>query len=196
MTRTVTGTIDYATTQEHVSMCHLVELYLLSGTVYVTDAPHNIVWGANTYIGVGAMGMIKHAAETDQIEATPLRFTLAGPIGSFLSIALNEKVLNRDVRVYVAFFSNNGVLYNDPVLEWRGRGDVMSVTDQDSDLEGGESIISFTAESRYATMLRPKKRIHNNEDQQIDHPGDRFYEFQAALINRELVWPAASFWRR
>jgi hypothetical protein len=195
MTRTVTGAVDYAIVQDHVEGCHLVEIYLASGTVYVTDCPHNLLWNSNTYIGVGAMGMIKHAAETDQIEATPLRFTLAGPISAFLSIAVNEKVLNRDVRVYVAFFLN-GVIYNDPVLEWRGRGDIMHVVDNDSDLEGGDSVITFTAESRYAAMLRPKKRVHNNEDQQIDHPGDRFYEFQAALVDRELVWPAASFFEQ
>lgn len=194
MSRTITGAVDTALLADHVEACHLVQIYLQSGTVYLTDSAHDLVWQSNTYIGVGAMGRIEHAAETDQIEATPLRFTLAGPIGSLLGIALNEKVLNRDVKLYVAFFSN-GVIIADPVLEWSGRGDVMYVTEQSAD-DGSVSSISFTAESRYAAMLRPKSRRHNNEDQQIDHPGDRFYEFQAALVDRELVWPAASFFKK
>ena len=195
MSRTLTGAVDTATQADHVEACHLVEIYLDGDTQYLTDNAYDLPWNGHTYQGIGAMGSIKHAAETDQIEATPLRFTLAGAIGSLLSHAVNTKVLNRDVRVYVAFFSN-GVILADPVLEWRGRGDIMTVSESDSDLEGGESVISFTAESRYAAMLRPKKRVHNNEDQQIDHPGDRFYEMQAALVDRELVWPAASFFQQ
>lgn len=195
MTRSVTGAVDAAIVADHVEGAHLVEIYIPGDTQYLTDNAYDLSYGGHTYIGVGAMGMIQHAAETDQIEATPLRFTLAGPIGTLLSHAVNTKVLNVDVRVYVAFFSN-GVILSDPVLEWRGRGDIMTVSENDDDLNGGESVISFTAESRYAAMLRPKKRVHNNEDQQIDHPGDRFYEFQAALIDRELVWPAASYWKQ
>ena len=48
--------------------------------------------------------------------------------------------------------------------------------------------ISVSAESRLAAWDRPNVRRYNHEDQQIDYPGDKFFEFVPQMVDRLLVW--------
>jgi len=175
---------------EHVSTCHLVQLAFASGTVYLTDAPHDIVWGANTYLGAGRAGNIEPTRETLAGEATGLRFSLAGPIGEFVAVALAEHVQGKPADVYVAWFDANGVLIDTPTLEWRGLTDVMPVQDAPD-----QSVISVTAESRFAQFNRPKVRRHSDQDQQAAHPGDKFFQYAAAMMDRSIVWPNREWYK-
>ncbi len=175
---------------EHVTACYLVQLEFASGTIYVTDAAHDIVWNGNTYLGAGRAGNIEATRETVAGEATGLRFSLAGPIASYLSAALAEHVQGKPAKVYVAFFADNGALIDTPVLEWSGLTDVMPVQ------EGADqSVISVTAESRFAQFARPRQRRHSDQDQQLAYPGDLFFQFAAQMIDRPIVWPSREWYR-
>lgn len=176
---------------EHVTACHLVQLGFASGTIYVTDAARDIVWGGNTYLGAGRAGSIEAVRETVGGEATGLRFSIAGAIASYLSAALSEHVQGKPARVYVAFLNAAEQLIDDPVLEWEGLTDVMPVQEG-----GGQSVISVTAESRFAQFARPKVRRHSDADQQAAYPGDRFFEYAAQLVERSIVWPNREWFKR
>lgn len=175
----------------HVTACHLVQMEFASGTIYVTDAGRDIAWNGNTYLGVGRAGGIEAIRETSNGEATGLRFSLAGPISSYLSAALSEHVQGKPVRVYVAFFDANDVLIDTPVLEWQGLTDTMPVTDA-----ADSSVITVTAESRFAQFARPKVRRHSDADQQAEYPGDLFFEYAASMIEKQLVWPSREWFRQ
>lgn len=191
MSRTVTAGVGTAIAQPHVNAAHLVEMQFGSGTVYVTDLPYNIDWNGHTWTGLGHMGSIEAVRESAQAEATGLRFTLAGPIAAYLSLALNETLQGDPVLLYVAFFDANHQIIPDPVLEWSGRADTMQVVDASEN-----SAISVTAESRYVDFARARVRRFTDPDQQAAYPGDKFFEYLPQMVEKTIIWPAASFFRK
>lgn len=191
MSRSVTAGVSTAIAQADIVAAHLVEMQFGSGTVRVTDLPYNITWGGNEFTGLGHMGQIESVRESAQAEATGLRFTLAGPIAAYLSLALNEELQGDPILLYVGFFGSDHQLIADPVLEWSGRADTMQVLDA-----GENSAISVTAESRYADFRRPRERRFSDADQQVFYPGDKFFEFLPQMTEKTIIWPAASFFRK
>lgn len=191
MSRSVTAGVSTAIAQPHVNAAYLVEMQFGSGTVYVSSLPYNIDWNGHTWTGLGHMGQIDTVRESAQGDATGLRFTLAGPIAAYLSIALNEQLQGDPILLYVALFDANNQIIADPVLEWSGRADTMQIVD------GAEnSAISVTAESRYADFARPRVRRFTDADQQAAYPGDKFFEFLPQMVEKTIIWPAASFFRK
>ena len=70
----------------------------------------------------------------------------------------------------------------DPYLVYRGRMDTMRV------VAGAEATISLTCEGRLADFARARVRRYNNEDQQMVHDGDRFFEYVPSLVNKSIWW--------
>ncbi len=191
MSRTVTSGVATAIAAPHITACHLVEIQFGGGTVRVTDAPYNITWSGNEFTGLGHLGQIEPIRESAEAEATGLRFTLAGPVSAYLSLALQEPLQGDPVLVYVAFFDANHQIIADPVLEWSGRADTMSVSDS-----ADQSTITLTAESRFADFARARERRFSDADQQAAYPGDKFFEFLPQMAEKTIIWPAASFFRK
>lgn len=191
MSRTVTAGVATAIAQPHVSAAHLVEMQFGSGTVYVTDLPYNIEWNGQTWTGLGHLGQMDVIRESAESEATGMRFTLAGPVAAYLSLALQEQLQGDPILVRVAFFDENNQIIADPVIEWSGRADTMSVS------EGADqATITVTAESRFADFARPRIRRFSDADQQASYPGDKFFEFLPQMVEKTIIWPAASFFKK
>lgn len=186
----VDSTVEAALSAEHVTACHLVEMGFASGLIRVTDAAHSLSWDGNLYTGLGNLGQIDEIKETATGEVTGLRFQIAGPLSGYVSIALGEHVQGAPVTVRVAFFNETHVVVRAPI-EWLGRVDTMTVADTPDN-----AIIQVTAESRVTDWQRPKERRHNLEDHHIEYPSDMFYEFLPTMVEKEIVWPAASYFHR
>lgn len=194
--RTLTAGQQTALQANHVTGCHLVRIQFASGTVYLTDAPFNITWAGNTYFGAGRAGSIQSTRETVGGEATGLRFSLAGSLSSFVATALSEHVQGRAVDLYVAWFDGNQQLIGDPVLEWRGLTDVMPISETPQDDGSVQSVISVSAESRFAQFARARVRRHSDQDQQAANAGDLFFQYAAAMMDRSIVWPNKEWFKR
>jgi hypothetical protein len=165
-------------------------MQFVGGTIRVTNAPFDIAWNGSTWTGLGNMGKIEQTQETSAAEVQGLRFEIAGPLSSYVSLALGEVLQGAPCLVYVCFFDANHVVV-DAALEWSGRIDTMTVQDS-----AENSIIQVTAESRLADWQRPRVRRHTNEDLQIDYAGDLFYEYIPTLVDAEVVWPAAAWFKK
>lgn len=191
MSRTVTLAVAEALNAGHVTACHLIEIQFGSGTVRVTEAPYDITWGVNTYSGFGRAGTVEGIRESAESEATGLRLSLAGPIAAYLSLALQEPLQGDPVNVWVTFFDANHQIIPDPVLEFAGRADTMSVSES-----AGQSTIVLTAESRFADFARPRVRRFNDADQQAQYPGDKGFEYLPQMVEKTIIWPAKSFFAK
>ena len=56
------------------------------------------------------------------------------------------------------------------------------------DVAGQSAVIGINCESRLLDMNVPVYRRYTNEDQQIDHPGDRGFEFVSAIQETTIYW--------
>jgi hypothetical protein len=73
----------------------------------------------------------------------------------------------------------------DPVLLFTGRADTMNITDA-----GDTCTIELNAENHFVDLLRGRGRKYTHQDQQIDHPGDKFFDKVEGLQDKVFQWGA------
>jgi hypothetical protein len=157
--------------------------------VRATDLPFTMDWGGRTWTGVGAFGSVSAVEETTELKAPGVQLVLNGVDLSLISIALARHIQGDPVTVYLGFLDEGHGLIDTPLVLFRGRADVMSIR------AGQTATIRLTVESVLADWERPRVRRYNNADQQQRYPGDRFFEFAEQTVDKDIVWPSASFFR-
>lgn len=192
MTRTVTSGVATALTQANVALVLFVEMLFDSGAVRACSAGYNLDWNGFTWHGVGPLGAVDEVREGEGGEVTGLAFTLSGVPSSLIAIALGENYQRRVVNVYVGFLNlPSHAILADLVLEWSGLLDTMTVVD-----DAGTSTIRVTAENDLYDFARPSPLYWSDEDQRKLFPSDTGLRFAKQLNDRQIVWPAADFFRR
>jgi hypothetical protein len=192
VTRSTTGAVSTALAQASVGLVVFVEMLFDSGALRVNSAGYDISWNGYTWLGIGQLGTVEEVRETESGEVTGLAFVLSGVPSAHIAIALAENYQRRVVNLYVGFLAlpAHGVIA-DPVLEWSGLIDQMAVAD-----DNGTATIRVTAENELYDFDRPAPIYWTDEDQQKLVPGDTGLRFMKQLNDRQIVWPAADFWRR
>jgi hypothetical protein len=174
-----------------VQLTYLVELDFDSGSLYLNTSAIPLTWNGHTWLAAGAMGKIEATTESAAGDVPGLRMELSGLSSSYVAIALAEHVQGRTVKLYLALFDSNNAIIVDPVLEWSGLIDQMSISDG-----GGTASIVLTAESRLIDFKRSRVKRYNSTDHQRDHPSDEFFSFVEAIQEKQIVWPSKKFWEK
>jgi hypothetical protein len=187
--RTIAPAAAAALAGQAVPLIGLLDL-LFVVPVRLSTTPFDVVYGGNTYKGVGNLGSI------DQVDDSPgeykaMKFTLSGISNDTLAIALNEEIHNVAVQLRVGVLDPITSAILDAPLVWAGTLDQMPI-----EFGAQSSAISVTAEHRGATYSRPKPLRYTDTDQQRLFPGDTSLRFVASQANHEIVWPAASFYKQ
>jgi hypothetical protein len=183
-----TGTAN-AVDAAHIITFPLVEMALDSGGLYLCGAAHDVTYLGNTYTSVYGLGQIEPIEETDT-SVMGLAFTLSGVPGSTIAIALGNEVQGRGCAVRMAFIDSGGVLRVDNNV-WVGYLDQMTVEDGTPD-----ATIRVTAEHRMVRWDTPRPVRFSHEDQLVLAPGDKFFEYAAALSEQVIVWPNKEFFKQ
>ena len=180
--RTLTPAVDAALAAGHVAMLLFVEMDFPSAFLRVNNSSVDFSWNSYEWLGVGRLGSIDPIQEGAGLEAHGLGFRISGVPQANIALALGQQYQGRSCKVWLAPLDASHAVLADPVLVFWGRMDTM-------DIElGGTATISVTAESRLADWDRPRVRRYNHEDQQIDFPGDKGFEFVPGLVDKQLVW--------
>ena len=182
MSRGISGAMQSAASAGHVPMLVLVELDFASGFVRLNNSAQSFTHDGNNYIGLGYLSSIDVINEGATLEARGLSMRLSGVDSDFIAIALGEDYQGRSCKVWIALLSDTFQIITSPVLAFWGRMDTMDV------MLGEESAITLNAESRLADWDRSRTRRFNHEDQQIDYPGDKGFEFVPQMVEKELRW--------
>ncbi len=175
--------------QEVVQRTVAIALDFPSGVVRVNGSPADIAFGGDTYIGVGGLGSISAVRESNELRAYDLTLGLSGVPSDSVALALTEAYQGRAGTVWEVLLQD-GVVVADPVIAFRGRMDQMNVS------TGQTSAVTVKLINRLADWERPKIRRYTNEEQDRRFPGDGFFRFVPATVEKEIVFPAASFSRR
>lgn len=171
-----------------VGLAQLVVMELTT-TVYLNTTPWTLVWDGNTYLGAANAGSI------DVIDDSPgelkgLTFQLNGVGADYIALALAEPVQGKAVTIHTAIFDAASQVA-DAVLEWAGRLDTMTIRE-----DGGSAVVTVTAEHVGIDLLRPCNLLFSQQDQLRLYPGDNFSEYVIDQADQQIVWPAASYFRR
>jgi hypothetical protein len=189
MTRGLTNAAATAAQAEVVMRTVAVELLFDSGPVRVNGSPVSITIGGQEFLGLGTLGSISEIAEEAGLQSAGITLALSGIPSDAVALALAEPYQDRRGTVWEVWLDRaTGQLISDPALIFRGRMDQMNV------LLGAQNVVEVTLEDRLTDMDRPNLARSTDEDQQRDYPGDIGLQFVSATVEKEIVWPAAS-WR-
>lgn len=163
----------------------LVEMQFSGGTERGWTGIGDLIWDSKTFTGAGEIGEITPIHETKEVRATGMALGLKGLPSKWSSIALGEQYQNRPATVWLGFMNEAGTaLLADPIVLADERMDQMFIKDGD---DGKSTNIKITLESILVTLEKIKERRRTPEDQAIDDPDDKFFEYVAGLQKKELV---------
>lgn len=154
-----------------------------SGFVRAWSGIGDLGWDSKTWAGVGNFMGMSPITETGDVQAVGIVVSLSGVPASLTSTVYSEARQGKPGKVWLGAFDSSGAVIADPYLTFSGRLDVP--TDEDD----GETVkISISYESRLVDLERPRERRYTPEDQAIDYPTDKGFEFVAGLQDAQLVW--------
>lgn len=183
------GTVT-ALSQATVPIVQLVYLGF-STPIALNTSTWDIVYDGVIYRGAYGLGTI--SAVTDGPgEVKGLQFTLSGVSASAISLALDGGDVWQGVPIIIrtAILDANYAVTEAPV-EWTGRGDVMSVSE-----DGETCAVTATAESTAVDLLRGSAMTYSDGDQQSLYPGDRAFEYVVDQANKPIVWPSKEYFQK
>ena len=154
--------------------------------VYLTNASFDITssvsGSSRTYLSNGHLKNISPVSETNKPTKNSLIVSLSGVDQTYVSIALNENIINDDVHIYRGFLDNNLALISDPFLLFYGTINDYKITDNTNTAK-----IVFTVTSHWANFSKTAGRTTTDNSQQRFFSGDKGMEFSALTV-RDIKW--------
>tara|TARA_Y100001937_G_scaffold128057_1_gene202270 strand:- start:2327 stop:2893 length:567 start_codon:yes stop_codon:yes gene_type:complete len=157
-----------------------------STPVYLTNASFditsNISGTSRTYLSNGHLRSITGVNETNRPTKNTLSISLSGVEQTYVSVALNENIINDNVFVYRGYLDSNNALISDPFLLFYGTIDEYKISDNTTT---ANLILSIT--SHWGNFSKTAGRTTTDNSQQRFFSSDKGMEF-AALTVRDIKW--------
>ncbi|KKK59465.1 hypothetical protein LCGC14_3034130, partial [marine sediment metagenome] len=147
-----------------------------SGELRLWNGFRDLIFNSETYTGSGSFLAISKVEETQNLKASNLTLTLTGINASIISIAITEDYQGRPFTMWIGMMDSAGALVGTPLLIFKGEMDVMTLVD-----DGTTATIQLKVENDLVSLNRAKEFRYNDEDQELDFPGDRIFEFIPSL---------------
>lgn len=175
-----------------------IEMEFDSGTSRIVTAPYDIEIEGNTFVG-GLLASISNIEEVSEMQASTMTGELSGIPSDAIAVALSEEFQGRRVTVwFVPMDQDNSQIAFDsdyvgdtqqawdpiaPFILFRGLIDQMEIELGDT----AKVVARFI--NRLASWEQPRIQRYSDEEQQQQYPGDLFFQYAAAMENKEVTWP-------
>lgn len=208
MARNVPSSLSDIVSQPVIAPILFIEADFDSYSLRMWSGLGDLYWDNKTWVGGGSMLSVAAIEESNEVKAVGTRVSLSGIPSELISMALQEDYQGRPLKVYLGAFTTeanflakeDGTLVlkedagsitvttkddivTDPLIIFSGRMDVMTIA------EGGDtSTIEITVENRLIDFERTRERRYTAEDQKIDYPNDKGFDFVASIQNVQITW--------
>lgn len=182
MGRALTVAAESAITSTHVPVCVFVEMSFPSGYFRFTNAGHAITWDGVEWMGAGQLAAIEPITEVASPQAAALNLRFSGIDPAHVSAILDDHYQGNPARIWVAPLTDAMLPVLDPILVFEGRLDEPIVT------VGATAEIQISIENRFADWDRARISLNTDPDQQLRYPGDKFFEYVAAMASTSINW--------
>lgn len=186
--KTLTSSAVQALSSGTVNVVQLLLLQFTGSSIALNTSNFDFDYGGITYKGAYGMGSISEVDDSPG-EIKGIQFTLNGGSADLISLALDDAKLwqGTPVTLRTAILSDDYVILDAPTT-WIGFGDTMSIAEDDS-----TTMIHATAESSAVDFMRSDPLVYNHADQQVLYPSDLGFNLILSQIDKQVVWPAKSF---
>ena len=189
--RDITTATNAAGAAEVVRIMDLAALHFDTGIVRVTSAPFDVYYDldgdgvAEEWLSTMGLGKISGHEEGTEQQSYSITCELSGIPPEAVALALAETPQGRPAYFWRAFLNSDHQIIDAPVLIFSGRMDIMPIE------IGTEAVLKLTVESRLADWNRVRGGRYTDAEQQRRCPGDRFFQFTAQAVDKELTWGKA-----
>lgn len=155
-------------------------------TTYTDD----ISFDGKTFVARGAAGSISSISEDDSLSPSRYQITLAGTEDDLVQNAYNAKPMNAPCTVWLQTLDESFKPQGKPFIYFKGLSDTISIN------ESKNPSITVNVRDRLADWSRPRLTRYTNAEQQLEYPGDKAFEFVNSLADKEIVWPADTYFQK
>lgn len=181
--RIMSGDMLSAIQEEEVTIALAFEAEFESGTVRFWTGTKTRSWNGFLWQGFGDLIGISAIVESKETVASGLSVSLSGINPALVSAAIQESRQGATGKVWLALLDTAGNFIADPVLAFVGRLDVPTIADS-----GETCTISITYENRLVDLKRARNLRYTHEAQQSLFPGDKGFEYVAAIQDYQVTW--------
>jgi hypothetical protein len=140
-------------------------------------------WNGYTWTGLGNLIAITPIRETTSTEATGFQISVTGESSSHASRALQSCRQNKPGKLWLGALTAAGAVVADPVQVRAGKLSHPEMSD-----DGKQATITVVYEDELTDLERARERRYTSEDQALDYPDDRGFDFVPQLQDASLVW--------
>ena len=168
---------------EHSNRIYFIHLDFAVSPFRACTGVRDYVWGGFTWYGVGDIQGISVIADMADIAARPVTVTLTG-VDSYVVDPVQSRTnyKNLSAVIYRGLLDSDHNLVDDPFVTWSGRMDVGSM------LRDDDYTAQMVCEPLAARLLRPNISRYSDEDHQLRHSGDKFFEFLPQMEKKDVTW--------
>lgn len=183
MSRTISAAMTSAASAQSLSPILLTQIGFASGILYCWTGYGNLIWNGNTFTGTGTLGKVDQCTDTSDLSSQGTTFILEGVSLALLALAIGEVQQGLVAKMWLGLMDNTPALIADPTLIFSGLTDVCKI-----DENGETCTISLTCENKLARLSTPASRRYTADDQAIDYPGDRGFDYVPSLQDQQVTF--------
>jgi len=181
MSRSISATNLTEINAAHLHVVTLVHL-AFDEPVFLHSGIGTIPYDSNDYIGVGQLGTISEARESEVLGPRPITLQLSGVDPNMIAEAQEAGRFKDDITIYEGYRNDDGTLVDDPWIVWKGWFEYAAIS------VGGEGVVSITAQHDLAILNEKDGGRFTDEDQQQRFSGDLGFEFITDMATVKLNW--------
>lgn len=185
MARGLTSAVKAELATGNINPVVLIEIGLAT-PVYLTNASFNITSDisgtSRTYLSNGHLRSITGVSETNQPTKNTLALTLSGVSQEYISLVLNENIINDNVSIYRGFLDSSLELIADPFLLFFGTINDYKITDNTN-----IATVVITVTSHWGNFSKTNGRATTDNAQKRFFSSDKGMEFSALTV-KDVKW--------
>jgi len=141
------------------------------------------VYVSQDYTGAGDLLTLSGFEESSDLSAQGVTATLSGMNSDIVQKARDDNYQGNPVRIRLGTLNSSGDVITNPVDVLNGFMDVMSIQD-----EGSSCTVTLAVENKLIRLERSNVRRYTSEDQKVEHPTDKGFEFVTKIQEVEVNW--------
>jgi hypothetical protein len=154
-----------------------------SAIEYIWTGVGNLIYGGNTFRGVGSLGKLGTIMEGTEVRADGTSVTLSAIDPALLSESLTDIQIGAPAEVWLALFDESANILGAPYSLFVGTVDqpVLNVGTE-------EMSITLKLENKLANLQRASNRRYTAADQNLYYPGDTGLNWVELMNDIALKW--------
>lgn len=163
--------------------CLLADIDHPDGMVHVWTGLGTLVYGGNTYLGVGILGRVTPIGSTMESVISDFKIELRG-VPQTAAATLNANVRGRSADIWYGVLSPEGRVIDSPYLIANGVMDYQELQVG----EDGSATVAITVIGGLWTLDQALNQAWTTEEQIKIYPGDTGLDALPSLVNKQVNW--------